>query len=99
MSYRRTRATFIKELRHIVRDRRSLLMALAMPVMMLLLYGYALSLDVDHIQTLIYDQDGTDASRALVREFQGSRYFDIAGFVMATKRSIAGSIRTASWLE
>jgi ABC-2 type transport system permease protein len=80
MSYRRTRATFIKELRHIVRDRRSLAMALAMPVMMLLLYGYALSLDVDHIRTLIYDQDGSEASRTLVRQFMDSRYFEVAGF-------------------
>jgi ABC-2 type transport system permease protein len=80
MSYRRTKAVFIKELHHITRDSRSLAMALAMPVMMLLLYGYALSLDVDHIQTVIYDQDGTDASRGLMRAFQGSRYFDIAGF-------------------
>ena len=51
MSYRRTRAMFVKELHHITRDARSLTMALAMPVMMLLLYGYALSLDVDHIRT------------------------------------------------
>jgi ABC-2 type transport system permease protein len=81
MSYRRTRAMFLKEMRHITRDRRSLLMALAMPVMMLLLYGYALSLDVDHIRTLVYDQDGTEASRSLIRQFQGSRYFEIAGSV------------------
>jgi ABC-2 type transport system permease protein len=81
MSYRRTRAVFIKELHHITRDARSLAMALAMPVMMLLLYGYALSLDVDHILTLVSDQDGTEASRGLMREFQGSRYFDITGFV------------------
>src|ERR1700758_4880849 len=81
MSYRRTRAVFIKELHHITRDARSLSLALAMPVMMLLLYGYALSLDVDHIQTLIYDQDGTADSRKLMRQFQGSRYFDVVGFV------------------
>jgi len=81
MSYRRTRAMFVKELHHIVRDTRSLTMALAMPVMMLLLYGYALSLDVDHIRTLIYDQDGTEASRSLMRQFQGSRYFQVDGFV------------------
>jgi ABC-2 type transport system permease protein len=81
MSYRRTKAIFIKELHHITRDSRSLALALLMPVMMLLLYGYALSLDVDHIQTLIYDQDGTEASRDLMRQFQGSRYFDVAGFV------------------
>jgi len=81
MSYRRTRAMFVKELHHITRDARSLTMALAMPVMMLLLYGYALSLDVDHIRTLIYDQDGTEASRSLMRQFQGSRYFQVDGFV------------------
>jgi ABC-2 type transport system permease protein len=86
MSYRRTRAVFIKELHHITRDWRSLALALAMPFMMLLLYGYALSLDVDHIPTLIFDQDGTTASRALTRQFQGSRYFDIRGFADSYSR-------------
>jgi len=80
MSYRRTRAIFLKEMHHIARDSRSLALALAMPFMMLLLYGYALSLDVDKIPTIIYDQDGTAISRALTRQFQGSRYFDIRGF-------------------
>jgi ABC-2 type transport system permease protein len=80
MSYRRTRAMFIKELHHITRDARSLALALAMPFMMLLLYGYALSLDVDKIPTLICDQDGTAASRSLTRQFQGSRYFDLRAF-------------------
>jgi ABC-2 type transport system permease protein len=81
MSYRRLRAMFVKELLHVTRDKRSLAMALAMPMMMLLLYGYALSLDVDHIQTLVYDQDGTEASRNLVRQFEGSRYFQVIGTV------------------
>jgi ABC-2 type transport system permease protein len=56
-------------------------MALLVPVMMLLLYGYALSLDVDRVPTLIYDQDRTDTSRDLIRRFQGSRFFEIRGFV------------------
>ncbi len=81
MSLRRLRAMFVKELHHVTRDSRSLAMALAMPMMMLLLYGYALSLDVDHIKTLVFDQDGTTASRNLVRQFQGSTYFQITGFV------------------
>jgi ABC-2 type transport system permease protein len=81
VSYRRLRAIFIKELYHIVRDARSLGMALAVPIMMLLLYGYALSLDVDRVPTLVYDQDRTTASRDLIRQFQGSRFFDILGFV------------------
>src|SRR4029077_17356557 len=67
MSYRRLRAIFIKELHHITRDPRSLAMALGVPVMMLMLYGYALSLDVDRIPTLIYDQDRTAESRELIK--------------------------------
>src|SRR5215472_10326517 len=81
MSYRRLRAVFVKELHHIVRDSRSLAMALAVPVMMLVLFGFALSLDVDRIPTLIYDQDRTATSRDLIRQFEGSRYFDIREFV------------------
>jgi ABC-2 type transport system permease protein len=79
MSYRRLRAIFIKELHHIVRDPRSLGMALAVPVMFLVLFGYALSLDVDRIPAMVYDQDGTVQSRELIRQFSGSRYFEIRG--------------------
>jgi ABC-2 type transport system permease protein len=91
MSYRRLRAIFVKELHHITRDSRSLMMALGLPVMFLVLFGYALSLDVDRIPTLVYDQDHSEASRDLIRRFQGSRYFDIRGFVdnySAIERSI-----------
>jgi ABC-2 type transport system permease protein len=50
------------------------------PLLFLVLFGYALSLDVDRIPTMIYDMDGTEASRDLVRQFQASRYFAIRGF-------------------
>ncbi len=79
MSYRRTRALFQKELRHIVRDVRSLIMALAMPLVLLLLFGYALNLDVDRVPTLVYDADGSPQSRELLARFRGSRFFDIVG--------------------
>ncbi|SPE32525.1 ABC-2 type transporter [Candidatus Sulfopaludibacter sp. SbA6] len=81
MSFRRLRAILVKELHHITRDARSLGMALGVPVMMLLLYGYALSLDVDRIPTLVYDLDHTSASRDLIRQFEGSRFFEMRGFV------------------
>jgi ABC-2 type transport system permease protein len=79
MSFRRLRAVFVKELHHITRDPLSLAMALLVPVMMLVLFGYALSLDVDRIPTLIYDQSKTAASVDLVHQFRGSRYFDVIG--------------------
>jgi len=81
VNLRRTRAMASKELRHIWRDARSLMIALALPVIMLLLFGYALSLDVDQIPTLIFDSDGSPESRALIARFEGSRYFEILGFV------------------
>jgi ABC-2 type transport system permease protein len=81
MNWRRTRAIFRKECRHIIRDPRSLMMALAIPLLLLLLFGFALSLDVDRIPTLIYDADQTAASRELVNRFQGSRFFQVQGFV------------------
>ncbi len=80
MSFRRTRAVARKEFLHILRDTRSLIMALALPFVLLMLFGYALSLDVDRIPTIVYDQDRTPESRELIARLQGSRYFQILGF-------------------
>jgi ABC-2 type transport system permease protein len=80
VSLRRIRAVAGKEFLHIVRDRRSLGMALAVPLLMLLLFGYALTLDVDRIPTLVYDSDRTPESRDLIAQFSGSRYFQILGY-------------------
>jgi ABC-2 type transport system permease protein len=81
MNLRRTRAVARKEILHVLRDPRSLIMALAIPLVMLLLFGYALSLDVDRIPSLVVDADGSPESRALIERFRGSRYFQILGFV------------------
>jgi len=66
-----------KELLHIVRDPQSLMAALTQPLLVLLLFGYALSLDVDRIPTMIYDANRTAESRNLVLAFRGSRYFQV----------------------
>jgi ABC-2 type transport system permease protein len=81
LNFRRLKAVAKKELLHIVRDARSLYLALALPLVMLLLFGYALTLDVDHILTYVYDQDRTPESRELIDQFRGSRYFQILGTV------------------
>ncbi len=59
MNIRRTRAMARKELLHILRDVRSLIMALALPLLMILLFGYALTLDVDRIPAVVFDRDRT----------------------------------------
>jgi ABC-2 type transport system permease protein len=79
MNLRRTRAVARKEFLHIVRDPRSLVMALALPILMILLFGYALTLDVDRIPTMVYDSDRTPPSRELISRFEASRYFRIMG--------------------
>jgi ABC-2 type transport system permease protein len=81
MSWQRIGAVFRKELRHIMRDPRSLGLAIVQPLVMLLLFGSALSLDVDRISTLVYDADQTSASRELIRQFRGSKYFEVEGAV------------------
>ena len=80
MNFRRTRAMFEKEFRHILRDSRSLIMALFLPLFQMLLFGYALNLDVDRIPTLIFDADHSNDSRALIERFHASRFFEIEGF-------------------
>jgi ABC-2 type transport system permease protein len=70
-----------KELRQIVRDRRTLLILLFVPAFFLLLYGYALSWDVRHIRLAVDDRDGSSDSRALVSAFVNSGYFDLVATV------------------
>src|SRR5580692_7998346 len=83
MNFRRTRAIARKELLHVVRDPQSLTAALLQPFIMLLLFGWALSMDVDHIPTYVYDHDHSPQSRELIRSFSGSRYFSILSAVQS----------------
>jgi ABC-2 type transport system permease protein len=81
MSTRRLWAIARKEFLHVIRDPRSLAMAIAMPLLLMLLYGYALSLDVDNVPTVVWDQSESPASREFISAFNGSRYFSIRGYV------------------
>jgi ABC-2 type transport system permease protein len=65
--YRRTKAVAHKEVLHILRDARAIYMALGLPVVMLMLFGYGISQDVDHISMAVVDQDRTPASRRLTQ--------------------------------
>src|SRR5215210_7128998 len=73
---RKTLAVGRKEFRQIARDRRSLLVLLFVPAFFLLLYGYALNFDVQHIALAVEDNDRTSSSRAIISAFVNSGYFD-----------------------
>jgi ABC-2 type transport system permease protein len=76
----RLKAIARKEFLHIVRDPRSLALAVSIPVLLLLLFGFALTLDVDRIPTVVYDLDRTPRSRDLADHFLGSKYFQLQTF-------------------
>jgi len=69
------RHIIIKEIRHILRDPRSLTIALLMPILMTLLYGYAINLDIKNIRLAVIDYDRTIESRELAGRFYNSGYF------------------------
>jgi ABC-2 type transport system permease protein len=74
---RRLAAIIIKEFVQLGRDPRTLAMALLMPVIQLLLFGYAITTEVEHLPTVVFDQSQSQESRALVQRFVNSRFFDV----------------------
>lgn len=77
MNLRRLKAVAKKEFLHVLRDPRSLMMGIGMPILLLFLFGYALTLDVDRVPLVVWDQAGTAQSREFISRFSGSRYFDL----------------------
>lgn len=68
-----------KEFLHVLRDPRSLSMGIAIPVFLLVLFGYGLSLDVSNVPLAVWDQDDSGISRELIRSFVNSQAFKAAG--------------------
>jgi len=71
------RATALKEYYHLIRDFRSLYLAFILPLLLILLFGYALSLDVENVGVMVVDQDRTSASRDFIRQVDASPYFNV----------------------
>ena len=61
----------------IIRDSRSLYLALGIPLMLMILFGYALSLDVDNIPLAVWDQDRSPESREFIDRLTSSGYFSL----------------------
>lgn len=77
MRWMRFAAIARKEILHILRDPRSLYMALGTPALMLLLFGYALTFDLKNVPMVVLDWSKTPESRELISYFKGSPYFNV----------------------
>ncbi len=75
------KAIIYKEFIHIRRDPASLVFIFIIPMFQLTLFGYAIDTEVKHIPTVVYDQDHSPESRALVDAFANTEYFDVVGRV------------------
>lgn len=73
MSLRRLFSIVLKELRQLRRDRLTFAMIVGIPTMQLLLFGFAINLDVRHLDAAVLDQAGTMRSRELVAELAASQ--------------------------
>jgi len=85
LKLRNIQAVTRKEFYHLIRDFRSLYLAFALPLLLILLFGYALSLDVDNVETVVVDYDNTDMSREFIRHLGGSPYFHVAAHLPNTR--------------
>jgi ABC-2 type transport system permease protein len=77
----RIKHMLIKEFIQIFRDSRMKGVIFLMPIIQLLVFGYAVTTDVKHVATAVYDLDNSVASRELIARFVESGYFDIAAYV------------------
>jgi ABC-2 type transport system permease protein len=66
-----------KEFFHLWRDKRTMLILFGMPLMQILIFGFALTNEVKNTRIAILDNSKDDASRAIINELEASRYFDI----------------------
>lgn len=81
MKLMRVKAVAKKEMIQIKRDPLSLAMAFLLPAILLFIYGYAVTFDVDKLATVVYDRDKSSISRELINQFSRSGYFTIVSYL------------------
>ncbi len=81
MSGTRFLAIARKEVIQVLRDTRSLIIVVVMPVILVLLFGYGVSLDLKHLPIYVWDREGSQQSQDLLKRFAATEYFDILAVV------------------
>jgi ABC-2 type transport system permease protein len=89
MTWRRFAAMTQKELIQILRDPRSLLVVVAMPILLMFAYGYGISFDIKHVPICVLDREGSQQSQDLLKRFQSSEYFRVVKAVDSDRELVA----------
>jgi len=76
-SMERIKQMVIKEFIHILRDRRMKAIVFVVPFLQTLVFGLAVTTDVNNVPTAVYDLDRSQQSRELVRRMSSSGYFQV----------------------
>ncbi|MBI4667003.1 MAG: ABC transporter permease [Nitrospinae bacterium] len=80
MNAARALAVARKELIQIRRDPLSMALAFLLPLMLLFIFGYAISMDINHIKTVVCDRDSSPESRLVINSLSATGYFTITGY-------------------
>ncbi|MDD2594838.1 MAG: ABC transporter permease [Bacteroidales bacterium] len=79
-------ASFVrKEFCHILRDKRTLLILLVMPVIQIILFGFAISTDIRNIKIAILDSSQDNVTSYLIRQFEANKYFSVEKLVTSQR--------------
>ncbi len=84
---KRIKAIIIKEFFHILRDPKSLTIVFAMPVIMIFLYGYAISFDINRVDTAILDYSHSELSKELVKKFFNNTYYFLNPLLLNSEKT------------
>ncbi len=76
-----------KEFMHLRRDRTTLVIALILPLLQMIIFGYAINFDVRHIQTVVVDLDNSRESRAYLEQLRAGEYLDFREFVRSPEQA------------
>jgi ABC transporter DrrB family efflux protein len=92
-------AVLYKELRHVLRDRMTLLISVLLPIIQLIIFGYAINTKVEHVPSAVLNEDGGAKSIVLLNALRSSQIFDLTE--RASSRAqlqdwiVAGRVRVA----
>ncbi len=79
--FKKFTAVVKKEVRQLKRDHRMLFVIFSFPVLLLIMFGYAINFDVKNINLAVYDQNKSDISREIINSLQSSGYFKVVAYL------------------